>query len=194
MRRPRDLARVAERHASARDWYGRHTELVHSVFAFPEEFQRLLAATSPRMTIKRNALAAIDAYYNLPDEPERGLYPPRRYMATHLPNIERARRGEPLSGPKVSAFAENLLGNLQPVVIDVHMARLLGMLQPHGGVRITDLRKAQRIIERTAALLGWQPAECQAALWSYQVGEVKRPTDYLQALQELYPNAQSNHA
>ena len=83
-------------------------------------FIDLLAATSPRKQVKANWNIAKRLYFahvNGRKLPRAGLLP------AHKGNIERALKGEPLSGNKVSAFAANLKGDLSRVTIDIWVLR-----------------------------------------------------------------------
>jgi len=71
-----------------------------------------------------------------------------------------------ISGPKVSAFAENLRGNLDAVTIDSWMYRIVNRFElesasPTGNA----LRACKRAVRMCATLHGIEPAEAQAAIW-----------------------------
>ena len=84
-------------------------------------------------------------------------------IRTHHPNIRRAIRNEPLSGPKVSAFAANLMGDFERVTIDVWVLRYYGLSGSITGKRYAEL--ADRI-RHEAREHGYDPAEFQAIIWT----------------------------
>ncbi len=89
--------------------------------------------------------------------------------SSHGPNVIKALSGdlnEPLSGPKVDSFRQNLLGDLHRSTNDVWMAYFGGvdhgvLGKPYGYHAMTAK------IRETAAKLGWHPAEVQETIWSY---------------------------
>lgn len=155
------LALVAEKHAEYRDWY---REAREAAAAFPAVLLSLLAATSPRMTVAQNVAAALDALV-LAESGRPIVQGAGRFMPSHIPNIERALAGEQLSGPKVSAFERNLLGDESVVTVDVHMFRLFDT-EP----KPAHIPRVSAGVEFVARLLDWTPAQAQAALWVYQRG------------------------
>lgn len=102
----------------------------------PAAFQRFIenvAATSPRSRVPDNIRTA--SFYNYLDR--QGLdvpgKPPKGYGSIaqnlHRQNVENIRAGglDPLQNPKPASFVENLLGNENPVTIDTHNFRAIGM-------------------------------------------------------------------
>lgn len=66
-------------------------------------------------------------------------------------------------GPKVEAFASNLLGDYQPVVVDRHLARAAGLdRQPNR----SEYDRIARALATVALTMSLRPAHLQAALWS----------------------------
>lgn len=71
-----------------------------------------------------------------------------------------------VTGPKVSAFYQNLLGNLQRVTIDVWAAQAAGV--PDAEMRHLDGKRyvtLERAYQNVARQLGFLPAELQAICW-----------------------------
>jgi hypothetical protein len=101
------------------------------------QYMDLVAATSPRSDVGTNVRNA-SYYYNrlVNDEgmPAVGDVnpPPYGHMAQrlHQMNAERVAAGgwDPLQNPKPASFAQDLMGNQQPVAVDTHAFRLPGML------------------------------------------------------------------
>lgn len=76
-----------------------------------------------------------------------------------------------VTGPKVSAFYQNLLGNLQRVTIDVWAARAAGV--PDAEMTHLDRTRyvtLERAYQNVARELGFLPAELQAICWIVQRG------------------------
>lgn len=129
----------------------------------PELFIGLLAATSPRMSVKKNWKTAETIYRSL----RRGG--PINYsmsMKTHRPNIGRAIRGEKLSGLKVESFRQNLLGSDNDVTIDVWMVRWFKSDNTDGRITPKEYRTLAARCRRNAKSYNMTPAEYQAVAWS----------------------------
>jgi hypothetical protein len=70
-----------------------------------------------------------------------------------------------IRGPKTSAFAKALRGDTSAIVLDVWMSRALGF--PQRRFEIPGIhREACRRIRVVADVLGWNPCEVQAAIWT----------------------------
>ncbi len=78
-------------------------------------------------------------------------------LPAHYTNVMRAINNLPLSGPKVSAFADNLNGNLERVTVDVWMQRF------YPGLSNDDIISR---VKRGAKRCGMKPAEYQALIWT----------------------------
>ena len=144
-----------------RTWYADARQVIGQNYDDPELFIGLLAATSPRMPIKKNWKAAETIYRSLRNGG------PINYgcsMKTHRPNIGRAIRGETLSALKVESFRQNLLGSDNHVTIDVWMVRWFGS----DNARITpkQYRTYAARCRRNAKSYNMTPAEYQAVAWS----------------------------
>lgn len=108
---------------------------------------RLLAATSPRCALIDNLRRALRRQSPLP---------------THQANIARALRGEELSGPKVSAFARALSGDLDAITIDVWLCRALNI---HPKLTTRQYLSAERRIRRAASRAHCNPRDFAASVW-----------------------------
>ena len=151
---------AVKRFSYAAKWYAEASEYIAEHYEYPRLFACLLAATSPRVSVARNWRVANMIYNKWTTGQGLDL---SQSMRTHRPNIKRAIRNEPLSGPKVSAFAANLTGDFQAVTIDVWVLRYYGLSGSITGKRYAEL--ADRI-RREAREHGYQPAEFQAIIWT----------------------------
>lgn len=84
-------------------------------------------------------------------------------MTSHLPNVIRALQRRPLSGLKVSRFAENLRGNLDAVTIDVWICKAYGI--DHKALTPKLYARLERRIQCDARQANATPAGYQAVLW-----------------------------
>ena len=139
---------------AAKTWYQDCSKTINSRFKNPGLFIRLLAATSPRKSVIANWRLA-ELMYNqiisgtLPDL--------SRALPAHRKNILRAMADVPLSGTKVSAFAENLSGNLMSITIDIWIER---------GYPDKTHAEIENRIRRGSKRLKIKPAEYQAIVWT----------------------------
>ena len=151
---------LVDRFSYAAKWYREANSYIQEHYEYPKLFASLLAATSPRMSIARNWRVANMIYRKWTTGQGLDL---SQSMRTHHPNIRRAIRNEPLSGPKVSAFAANLMGDFERVTIDTWVLRYYGLSGSITGKRYAEL--ADRI-RREAREHGYKPAEWQAVIWT----------------------------
>src|SRR5574338_342165 len=80
---------------------------------------------------------------------------------------------DPLSlvtGQKTSRFAQNLLGNLEPVTVDVWALRCAG-LRDTESVNVTDYRRIEESFRSVAARRSLEPAVVQAIAWVVERGK-----------------------
>lgn len=150
-------------------------------------FASILAATSPRNSVRSNTIFALRAYRSITqyyvvyraDDPKYGI--------THklaVNNLERIMNGEQIGGRKVSNFVEALCGNGQAVVVDVHMCKTFNLKRT--SPTKLDYDYIEVIIKKLASKLNMQPAECQAALWCYSVTKQGRKVvSYADTLKQL---------
>jgi hypothetical protein len=143
-------------------WYKDIHEYIWKTYADPVLFANLLAATSPRKTVKANWILANRIYREFKSGKS---YNRQGLMPNHIGNIDRAISGHPLSGNKVRSFAENLCGNFESVTIDVWILRYFGYDETKA---ISDklYAKIADKIRRIAKKSGLNPAQCQAILWT----------------------------
>ncbi len=79
-------------------------------------------------------------------------------MQSRCDAVARALDGQGVTGPKVTAFAANIKGDMSIVTVDRHMHALTGLSQ------VADASVA---ITAAAATVGRFPAEVQAITWGY---------------------------
>lgn len=122
-----------------------------------------LAATSPQCDVVRNIELANVAFgrtiRNRPVGDD--------WLPCHASNLHRLRRGEPLSGFKVSEFARALRGDFGAIVIDTWMLRATGMAEADiGSGRVNSaFRTAHEAVRQLAEEHGHAPSAVQAAVW-----------------------------
>jgi len=139
-----------------RRWYSDCKKTIEQLYGADSRlFTLILAAASPRKSVKANWRLAVKVFkilkQHLTIENIPGLLP------CHKLNILRIINGMPLSGNKVMAFADNLLGNLQAVTIDVWVKRFYAN---------KTAEQIENHIRRGAKCLKMQPAEYQALIWT----------------------------
>ena len=144
------------------NWYSDIHEYIRKTYADPALFANLLAATSPRKTVKANWILANRIYREFKTGKP---YSRIGLMPCHTGNIDRALSGIPLSGNKVRSFAENLCGNFESVTIDVWILRYFGM-DENKAISDKVYAKIADKIRRIARKTGHTPAACQAILWT----------------------------
>jgi len=143
-------------------WYADIHEYIGKTYADPILFANLLAATSPRKTVKANWILANRIYREFKTGKP---YSRIGLMPCHIGNIEKSLSGIPLSGNKVRAFSENLCGNFESVTIDVWILRYFGM-DENKAISDKVYAKISDKIRRIAKRAGLNPAQCQAILWT----------------------------
>ena len=161
IRRKNTIAWI-KRFESHGQWYTEIHDYIWKTYADPVLFANLLAATSPRKTVKANWILANRIYREF----KAGLaYSRIGLMPCHTGNIDRALSGQPLSGNKVRSFAENLCGNFDSVTIDVWILRYFGM-DENKAISDKLYAKISDKIRRIARKTGYSPAAIQAILWT----------------------------
>jgi hypothetical protein len=102
-----------------------------------KQYMDLVAATSPRSDVGTNVRNASYYYNRLVNDqgmPAVGDANPQPYghmaQRLHQQNAQTVAGGgwDPLQNPKPASFAQDLMGNQQPVAVDTHAFRLPGML------------------------------------------------------------------
>jgi hypothetical protein len=134
--KPGAIARLERFHALGADiprsanWSGVTKELTDAFGgdkAAAEQWSRLWGATSPNTSVPRNTGESVSAQLYGLEHPNqaltldeaRALSPNITMAGSKVPNINRAFAGEPLSGDKVEAMAQFMVGRPR-IPIDVH--------------------------------------------------------------------------
>lgn len=153
-----ELAQLGE---SYRDWYSQaRQEIEHVTHALgwnTTRFIDILALTSPRVHVKKNLNVTV--HYLRTGEFPHKLIPSVEAAVQHYEQT-----GE-IRGPKTSAFARALKGDLDAVVLDVWMAAAFEV-DPHKFSLSSVRSECTSRIVKASIKLGWKPAETQAAVWA----------------------------
>ena len=140
------------------DWYTESRESAREHFPDNWElFLAFLAVTSVNTTVKANVTLALKAW----KQNENGA-DFRGYLTAVITNLERAKNGESLTGPKVRAFYAALLGDKNAVVVDRWMARAYGFDK----VTSANYPKIEALIRQDAKTQKQAPSDFQAILWA----------------------------
>jgi len=193
------LAKKCLEYRDARDWYANSRAAIDKLlterYQYPVYMQRklfidILAATSPRQSVKRNLKCTLDIYIELimGDGNYKKISCGIATKQIHK-NIERAIIStKELHGQKVRAFAEALNGNKEAVVIDSWVLKAFGI--PRQTPTPNDVVHITTIIKKLSDKVGLAPCEVQACLWSYAKTELndtpfKEDNDFSHYIKEL---------
>jgi len=156
-----DLIRLALANQDAISWYADAQREIETICQLEnwrsDYFTGILAVTSPRVACRRNIRIALQ-YCGT----GRFLSNVMRTIKKSVATFEES--GEIL-GPKTSAFAAALRGDPHAVVLDVHMANLLGVRQSIAFRRKGEIAHWTTTIRETAAACGMEARAAQACLW-----------------------------
>lgn len=170
------LMRDARKGEAKRGWYRRATRFLKDYAGNDLTlFTSLLAATSPRQTVKLNLEMTIRIYAeyiggndDIDDLAKMSDLPAREG------NVKRAFENKPLSGFKVESFRKNLLGDLKAVTLDTWMLTYIGVSNKNIIVCKGGYMAYSHRIKKAAKRLGWKPAEVQECIWSYTYAQVNK--------------------
>jgi hypothetical protein len=153
------LGNLYRKGASHQDWYGKTYQELESIFGPDADmFARFLAATSPNTTTDANVTLAMKAYGQWKAGAKF-----EGYLDPTIANLNRAIKGQELTGPKVGNFYKNLTGDPDAVTVDRWMQKAFGYKR----VSPTDqqYKLIETTIRRQAAEIGVEPRQYQAAIW-----------------------------
>jgi hypothetical protein len=157
------LTQLAQDHAHFKNWYSEFKTFLDEYLGKHKSYAPLVAevlsATSAATSVEANVPRAVSALREFIDT---GAFLSVKFEA-HRQNLERAGRGEQLSGPKISQYSDAIFGNENAISVDRHIAQIM-----FGREKPTDLQidAAKRRITQIANRLGWTPRQAQAALWA----------------------------
>jgi hypothetical protein len=172
----------------AATWYSDATKLIQDLYGDNWRlFVNILAATSPRQSVKRNwrqTAAIVAAYIDRDQNPNKFANLLADCMPAHLNNIIRALQNRPIKGPKVRRFANNLLGDLSDVTIDTWICKAYGIDQN----KLTEkqYKRLEKKIQLDAKQKGMSAANWQAVLW-YAIRRMsgKRPKSFVSVYRSI---------
>lgn len=142
----------------ALDWYTMSRQTIQR--RYPKDWRKFigyLAVTSVNATVKANLTLAKKALRQ--DHQGENF---TGYTQQVITNLERIKTGQPIAGPKVSAFYAALLGDKFAVVVDRWMARAYG----YDHVTPKNFPVIHCSIIRESEENNMYPAEYQAQLWA----------------------------
>lgn len=180
MRTANHLCNLASEGMDWMNWYTHAKVDIKRVCQHKEwDFNRfvdILAVTSPRVAVVRNIRAAL--YYM-----DTGKFVSGTIKNTRAAMAYYEETGE-IRGPKTSAFARALKGDLDAVVLDVWMSKVFEIDQNR--FRNRKIRaECERRICKAARACNIQPAELQAASWAAIVRRHGRNTPSFDVSSEL---------
>jgi hypothetical protein len=155
----RQLMRLYKIGEPGKDWYKNTQKELETHFGDDAPlFVDMLAATSPNSTVASNVTLALKAYtQHKTGQPFEG------FMPAVIGNLERAVKGEPFGGPKVSSFKANLFGDPEPVTVDRWMARAMG--KPTDTLTPAQYKFYDYTLTQVAKKAGVEPRQLQAGIW-----------------------------
>lgn len=160
-RTTKDLIALALHGFEALHWYDKAKEEIDYVCRktgwCPERFTGLLAVTSPRISVRRNVRTTLHYL-------QTGILFPNIIggVKTSVRHFDAS--GE-IRGPKTLQFFNALRGDTDALVLDVWMAKVLGVEQKTFQNR-RSREAATRTVKRVAKALGTTPRDTQAILWT----------------------------
>lgn len=159
----RRLTRLFVKGRQGIGWYDGALDALRLTYGDDAELvAQFIAATSPLKPVPRSVHDAMDAYTRFVTGEPLGVPALGIARSVIVRNLQRAVEGQPIHGPKCSAFAANILGDPDAVTVDRWIWRIF-FGQPHGHAR--RARFIQAWITRNARRLGIAPRDYQAALW-----------------------------
>ncbi len=171
------------------EWYSDATKLIQELYGDNWQlFVDLLAATSPRQSVKRNwrqSAAILAAYIDRENRPKRFGDLLGDVMRSHLNNVVRALQQRPINGPKVSRFAANLKGDLDVVTIDTWICKAYAI--EHKALTTSLYNRLEQKIRADGERQGIAAANWQAVIW-YTVRRLagKRVKSFVSVYQSIF--------
>jgi len=158
-------------------WYARAAKILNQIFGDDADlFIGVLAATSPRQTVRENldmALRVWDVWQKAgrPSDYQTiidNIARPIAALESRYLNVARHLTAKDMSedSRKVKSFYDNSGGNLYSVTLDTWMALFGGVDQAIFGTKSGYAAHAAKV-RRVAERMGLQPAEVQETVWSF---------------------------
>jgi hypothetical protein len=163
----RRLEKAIREFISHKDWYTESRQAIESQYGSDSRLViELIAATSPRNSVKSNLVFALRAYNHIKVGYDISLNKYGIGTPAIIPNLKRIVSGvDGLSGRKVENFRRALLGDLSAVVVDVWMLRVFNIDKK--APCKSDYDYIEATVKKLAKKVGIEPAEAQACLWAY---------------------------
>lgn len=163
-----------------KDWYrNTRSSLINKFTSDYKMVAGLIASTSPRRDVQRNIRIAVTIYKAYKEHPKqfvneminnrKQFCKKFELMSAHYNNVKTTilhnyNKPLELSGNKVNAFYNNMIGNYDYVTIDIWMLRILGLTK-EAIVSKKEYLHLSNIISEVAKEQNLLPAELQAILW-----------------------------
>lgn len=156
-----------------RDWYSGTERTLRELFGDERlpMIARLLAATSINSSLRSNVRLFRKALHEM----ENGLEF-SNYLPVILGQLHRIRAGLGLSGRKINAFANAIMGDTQAVVVDVWLLRAFGMDRQYkrtlggrersGGATDKQFSLIEDWVRARGPQIGLEPRQLSAILWA----------------------------
>jgi len=168
-----------------KNWYRRtRSSLIKNFSSDYKLVAGLISSTSPRRDVSRNVRTALVIYKafrqnsNIVKLSKKDFCKKFELMNAHYNNVMRTlthnyNKPLELSGNKVNAFYNNMIGNYDFVTIDVWMLRIMGVETYNGHYLSTkQYNQLSNIISEIATEQNLLPAELQAILWIKYKAEI----------------------
>lgn len=126
----------------------------------------LFSCLSPRKNITRNWHMFVQCCKHGADSCKEATPATREKAYRIMHDAKNPLRYFSSRAPKTRAFAQNLMGDMQPVTVDSIMAQLATGEPTRSDVPLPLYKVIESAVQRVANMLGWQPAETQALLWT----------------------------
>lgn len=161
-----------------KDWYTvAHQDILvasRQVNRHPSYLAGLLAAFSPRVSVRRSCVWALHHAYHgmfMDDVPTSVRIHVRKFVELGL-----------VSGPKTGPFHRALLGARDAIVIDTHMFAAAGFSRRGNKQQMFECQDAVRTVAKHRC----SPAEAQAAIWCGFLPTINRQPGYMPLLEVLW--------
>ena len=177
MRNKRTLARLCESGRDLADWYNQANQGLQAGLGNRAGLAAdILAVTSPRVQLRRNVNITRHVLARWDSRDLTGLAP-EGILPNVVESLHRYRATGKITGKKTGPFARALRGDSSALVLDVWMARALGIPQS----TLFNKSVYPAIVDRmtrTAQRFQFTIAECQAAIWSGTLRDNGRNPQY----------------